>query len=347
MKTSGERLAAAAYRSLACAGARLGVILLWSLCAALAGGEAKAQALESVLSTGALSTPHAKLEEDCQKCHVRFDRNAQDRLCMDCHKDVGQDLRSRTGFHGRMKSQSCRSCHSEHKGRGFALAVLDKSGFDHAQTSFMLRDAHRRVECATCHVPGKGFRIAARDCAACHRKDDVHKGSLGAKCADCHSEASWKGGRFDHATTRFPLTGKHGNVKCVECHKDGQYKETPKACVACHRKADKHRGNFGEKCETCHLTSDWKGLRFNHDTATRYALLGKHRATRCESCHTGPLYHDKLPTACVDCHRKDDKHKGSLGSECARCHSERDWKEPAKFNHDKTDFRLAGAHATV
>lgn len=323
----------------------VGALLLTG--AVLFGPAVHAQALESVLSPGALSTAHAKQEEDCQKCHVRFDRNAQDRLCMDCHKDVGQDLRSKAGFHGRMKQQSCKSCHSEHKGRGFQLAPIDKPKFDHALTNFTLRDGHRKVECANCHLPGKGFRIAQRDCIACHRKDDVHKGSLGAKCTDCHNEANWKTARFDHATTRFPLTGKHEIVKCADCHRDAQYKETPKACAACHRKVDKHKGQFGEKCETCHSAKDWAGIRFNHDTETRYALLGRHRTTKCESCHTGALYRDKLPTTCVECHRKDDKHKGSLGAECARCHNERDWKEPAKFNHDRTAFPLAGAHATV
>ncbi|MGZ3259702.1 MAG: hypothetical protein ACXU6Q_11015, partial [Croceibacterium sp.] len=64
----------------------------------LLGSAAMAQALESVLAPGELAQAHAKLEGDCQKCHVRFDRGAQDRLCMDCHKDVGQDIRNKTGF---------------------------------------------------------------------------------------------------------------------------------------------------------------------------------------------------------------------------------------------------------
>ena len=306
-----------------------------------------AQALESVLAPGKLSAAHAKFEEDCQKCHVRFDRNAQDRLCMDCHKDVGQDARAKTGFHGRMKPQTCKSCHSEHKGRDAQLASFDKATFDHAATAFALRGGHRKVECAKCHLPGKAYRIAARDCVACHRKDDVHKSSLGTKCADCHVETLWKEAKFDHGATRFPLTGKHDSVKCDSCHKAGQYKDTARTCLACHKKDDKHKGQYGEKCEACHSTSAWKGIRFNHDTETRFALLGKHRTTRCESCHTGSSLRDKPSSSCSDCHRKDDKHKGSLGNDCSRCHSERDWKEPAKFSHAKTAFPLLGKHASV
>lgn len=320
-------------------------LLLAGLCFVASG--ARAQAIESVLAPGKLSTAHAKVEEDCQKCHVRFDRNAQDRLCMDCHRDVGQDTRTKAGFHGRMKPQACRSCHTEHKGRDARIAEFDKAAFDHAATAFALRGGHQKVDCAKCHVPGKGYRIAARDCVACHRKDDVHKGSLGAKCADCHVESNWKEAKFDHGTTRFALTGKHDAVKCESCHKAGQYKDTPRTCIACHKKDDKHKGQYGEKCDACHATAGWKDIRFNHDTETRFPLLGKHRATKCDSCHTGSSLRDKPPSACNDCHRKDDKHKGTLGADCARCHTERDWKEPAKFNHARTAFPLLGKHAGV
>jgi hypothetical protein len=319
----------------------------------LLGSVVMAQNLESVLAPGKLSEVHAKWEEDCQKCHVKFDRNAQDKLCMDCHKDVGQDARAKTGFHGRMKPQACRTCHTEHKGRDARIGAFDKATFDHATTNFALRGGHQKVDCAKCHEPGKQrepgmqYRFAAYDCNACHRKDDVHKGSLGPKCADCHNEIKWKEIRFDHEKTRFPLTGKHADVKCADCHKNNQYKDTPRTCLACHKKDDKHKGQFGEKCETCHVTKLWKTLKFNHDTDTKYPLIGKHRTVKCETCHTGNLYQQKLPTACIDCHKKDDKHKGSLGTNCGACHTERDWKEPAKFDHAKTDFPLRGKHADV
>jgi hypothetical protein len=313
----------------------------------LAAWPAWGQGLESVLAPGKLSQAHVKYEEDCQKCHVKFDRSAQDRLCADCHKPIAQDLQAKTGLHGRMKPQACRTCHAEHRGREVQLAAFDKAGFDHALTNFPLKGGHQKLDCAKCHEPGKGYRIAQRDCVACHRKDDVHKGSLGPKCADCHVEASWKQARFDHDTTRFPLTGKHADVKCADCHKDTRYRETPRTCIGCHKKDDKHKGQFADKCETCHTTQAWKTLKFNHDTDTRYPLLGKHKVAKCESCHTGPLYRDKLPTTCIDCHRKDDKHKGTLGTDCAKCHTERDWKEPARFNHDKTAFPLLGKHVSV
>lgn len=313
-----------------------------------------AQNIESVLRPGALIQGHAKWEEDCSMCHVRFERAAQDRLCVDCHKEVGQDMRERTGFHGRQKAQPCRACHTDHKGRAARIVELDKKQFDHTQTDYALRGKHRQIECDKCHQPKKKYREAPAECNACHKKDDVHKGSLGAKCADCHSENDWKEkANFDHDKTRFPLKGKHADTKCLDCHKKGaDYKDAPRNCIGCHKKDDDgikgHKGLYGEKCDSCHGAKAWKPSTFNHDTATKYALRGKHRAARCADCHTGHLYKDKLGAACIDCHKKDDNgikgHKGSLGRDCVACHSESGWKEKGKFDHDKTIFPLLGKH---
>jgi len=272
---------------------------------------------------------------------------------MDCHKEVGQDMRERTGYHGRLKPQACRSCHTDHKGRGARIVDLDKQKFDHAQTDYQLHGKHSKVECEKCHEPKKKYWESPSDCNACHKKDDVHKGSLGPKCADCHTESDWKEAKFDHDKTRFALKGKHADAKCVDCHKKGDdYKAAPRTCIGCHKKDDDgakgHKGLYGEKCEACHGAKAWKPATFNHDNDTKYALRGKHRTTKCADCHTGHLYKDKAGTACVDCHKKDDDgikgHKGGLGRDCAACHSEAGWKEKGKFDHDKTKFPLLGKH---
>jgi hypothetical protein len=311
-----------------------------------------AQGIESILAPGKVIQGHAKQEDDCKQCHVRFDRKAQSGLCMDCHKDVGADVKGNSGFHGRVKpsGQACSTCHTDHKGRDAQIARFDKKKFDHAQTDFVLRAKHQSVDCEKCHVAGKKYREASSQCSVCHRKDDIHKGSLGAKCADCHNENNWKETKFDHGTTRFALAGKHADVKCADCHKAGNYKDTPRTCIACHKKEDDnkgHKGQFGEKCDTCHGAAGWKPSTFNHDTDTRYSLRGKHRSASCSSCHTGNLYRVKLAQDCYACHSKDDKHKETLGRDCGSCHSERNWKEPAKFDHDRSAFPLLGKHAKV
>lgn len=316
------------------------LLLLWV-------GPALAQGIESVLNPGKVIEGHAKWEDDCKQCHIRFDRDAQDRLCMACHEKVGQDVRAKTGLHGRQKQQACRDCHTDHKGRAAKIAEFDKQRFDHTVTDYALRGKHLKTECSACHEPARKYREAPLECNACHRKDDVHKGSLGAKCADCHTESNWKEARFDHSKTRFALTGKHIDTPCAECHKDKNYKETPRTCVACHKRVDDtkgHKGQFGDRCESCHGTKSWKGSSFNHDTETKYPLRGKHRSAECADCHTGHLYKTQLASDCFSCHKADDKHKGSLGKECGSCHTELGWKQKSKFDHAKTSFPLLGKH---
>ena len=328
----------------------LAAVLLLATLGGWAGlGQARAQGIESILAPGKLSDDHAKYENDCKQCHVKLDRKAQDGLCMSCHKEVGTDVRAKTGFHGRLEQPVvCKSCHTEHKGREFKTAQFDHKTFEHnKKTDYALRGKHETVACEKCHGAGKKFREAAHECNACHRKDDKHKGSLGPRCADCHTESDWKDARFDHDTTKFALTGKHVDAKCVDCHKDNQYKDTPRNCLACHRKNDEqkgHKGQFGEKCESCHTTKAWKPSHFNHDADTKYALQGKHRNTGCKDCHTGNLYTTKLSQDCYACHKKDDKHKDSLGTQCGSCHVEKGWKEVGRFDHGKTRFPLAGKH---
>jgi hypothetical protein len=333
---------------------RLWVRLATAALLVAASSAAPAQTIESVLRPGDVIAGHAKWEEDCAQCHVRFDRAAQDRLCMDCHKDVGQDMRERTGYHGRLKPQACRSCHTDHKGRDARIAEFDPQRFDHAQSDYPLRGKHAKAECTKCHEPKKKYRQAVQECNACHRKDDVHKGTLGVQCADCHTENDWKQAKFDHDKTRFVLRDKHAAAQCTACHKKGSdYKEAPRTCIGCHRKEDDsakgHKGLYGERCDSCHGAKAWKPSTFNHDADTKYALRGKHRSTKCADCHTGHLYRDKLGSACIDCHRKDDDgpkgHRGSLGRDCAACHVEGGWKEKAKFDHDRTQFPLLGKHA--
>lgn len=322
--------------------------LLWMLLLAAASA-APAQTIESVLAPGALIKGHAKVEADCDACHVRFDRAGQDALCVKCHKDVGADLQEKRGWHGRQKSPAaCRTCHTDHRGRDAKVAEFDTRRFDHKVTDWDLRQRHAELDCARCHSPGRRWREASTECSVCHRADDKHHGGMGHKCADCHNERKWSEVEFDHdRKTKFALRGKHVDATCEACHPRARYSDTPKTCIGCHRKDDEHKGSYGDKCESCHGEKAWKPSTFNHDADTRYALKGKHRGVKCASCHTMPLYRTKTPQDCVECHRKDDKHKETLGKDCAACHGERSWKEPPNFDHDKSKFPLLGRHAKV
>jgi len=332
---SGNRLIDAAR---ACA-----ALVLAALC-----GFASAQSVESAIMPGKVIAGHAKWEQDCSACHVRFDRAAQPRLCLDCHKEVAADVRTARGHHGQLKERECRSCHTDHRGRDAKIVDLDEKSFDHAHTDFPLRDRHRTVACAECHRPGTKHRSAATECVGCHRAKDPHRGSLGSRCESCHSARNWTETSFDHATTRFALKRRHADVKCADCHTgpDGapRFAATPRECAACHRRDDTHKGTFGARCESCHSEDKWRSPTFQHDRDAHFVLRDRHRAVKCESCHRAPVGAQKLATACVGCHRGDDAHKGTLGAKCESCHNEKGWKG-GRFDHDaETRFPLADRH---
>lgn len=302
---------------------------------------------------GPLSKAHADLESDCSKCHAPFKREAQTKLCLECHDhaNIAADLRGKTGFHGRataVATSDCRSCHREHKGREADIVGLDRDVFPHDSTDFPLRHAHARLRCEACHPAGKAYHDAPGTCFGCHEADDFHRGKLGKECKDCHDETAWKpGARFDHDETKFKLLGRHREVACALCHPGERYKDTPMDCATCHTLSDVHRGRFGKKCETCHGSSGWKTVKFDHSRDTEYPLTGKHASTRCEACHTGDLYQQKLATDCMSCHRRDDVHRGRNGADCQRCHDTGSWKKP-KFDHDRdTKFPLRGHHRDI
>ncbi len=326
-----------------------GYCLRLAFLSAVLAAPAGAAEMETILMPGPVIEGHAKVEADCKQCHIRFDKSAQVGLCNECHRDVAKDFALNRGRHGRLEEQECRVCHTDHRGRKFNITPFDEKKFDHRLTDFELKGGHARPEvvCADCHLPAIKYRDAPSACVACHKKDDAHKGKLGTQCANCHTDSDWKTARFNHSLTTFPLLGKHADVPCKDCHADPNFKGAPSACIACHKKDDKHKAQFGAKCEACHVAKDWKTLSFDHDRDTRYALRGKHAQARCVTCHKGVLYRDKTPTACVACHKRDDKHKGRFSDKCEACHVEKDW-TVVIFDHNRqTKYPLLGKHAPV
>lgn len=311
---------------------------------------AHAADLEKLLMPGDLTTAHSKLEENCSSCHDRSDRKRQTALCLDCHKDVAGDVRLKAGFHGRLPNVAtaeCKACHSEHLGRKADIVKLLPTSFDHRNTDFPLDGAHQGVTCDSCHVTGKKFRQAAASCGACHKAVDIHRGALGASCGSCHATTSWRGARFDHDKTKFPLRAAHRDTPCAACHIDARYKDTPRRCNACHAPDDVHRGSRGENCGDCHSESGWKNTRFDHAKETGFALLGRHASVDCTGCHRSGRFEDDLPRTCVGCHRASDAHAGRLGDDCAKCHGNDSW-TGSPFDHARqTKFALTGSHARL
>ena len=318
--------------------------------AVMAGGRAQAAGLETLLMPGKVIAGHAEIEQDCTQCHDRADRGRQSTLCMDCHEDVGADVRGHRGFHGRLPAidrAQCKACHSEHLGRDADIVKLVRPAFDHARTDFALTGAHAASACDACHKPGRKYRDAPSGCIDCHRADEPHAGKLGKDCGGCHETTTWSQGRFDHGQTRFALRERHAEVTCSACHGDNRYAGTPTQCSACHAPDDVHRGGRGPDCGSCHGIAGWKTTRFDHERETGYGLSGAHAPLNCKSCHATANLTDPLPRDCAGCHRKSDSHASRFGEACEKCHVTSAW-QPATFDHVRDGrFELLGRHANL
>jgi len=361
------------------------------LLALLAAAPAPAQ-----LSPGPLHEAHRKLEgvENCTRCHEVGRKLSADR-CLACHTALATRIRAKQGLHAQPGHEACEKCHVEHQGRDYQLVWWGKAGrnaFDHAQTGWRLEGRHAGAACERCHRPEavtgraalvdgaadpqRTFLGLRADCAACHR--DPHAGQLGTDCRTCHGVESWRGAAgFDHARSRFPLTGRHVDVACAKCHPalpaaaaaaapDTAAAGAPTGagrrqwrgvacagCADCHQ--DPHAGRLGGACASCHATAGWRAVsqaRFDHDR-TRYPLRGKHAAVPCNGCHRPDRPARGLKfAACADCHA--DRHAGQFaklagGGDCAQCHSVEGY-APSSYTverHAATAYPLAGAHLAV
>jgi predicted CXXCH cytochrome family protein len=321
----------------------------------------------------------------CDKCHrptsdaagryVQY-HGVRHQDCTPCHTDP---------HHGIFAS-SCKSCHTLAGWKSNQAAM----NFDHDRSDFPLRGKHTGLVCSSCHK-GTDFKqpVAHQLCTDCHRKDP-HAGQFttaagAADCSKCHTPDGFKPSSFDaakHASTAFPLTGKHELVPCAKCHEprgtETNFRIDGKRCANCH--TDAHQGQFAQEfrnaCEECHSVAGFLPTIFllARHRSTRFPLHGAHVAVPCSDCHAGEHALDISQTpaaqarssrvscarfhfadlACTACHQ--DPHKGQFASRmvvlgvdrqplsCAACHSVKAWKDTNGFDHSTTNFVLDGAH---
>lgn len=250
---------------------------------------------------------------------------------------------------------------------GFVHEVAAQNAVERLVTPGDVIKGHEKIEkdCTSCHKPFSG---AAQDglCLDCHKKvaadrtekKGYHWLSTEARtqtCSHCHSDHKGRDfdsvqldkATFDHAKTDFPLSGSHVTLKCESCHEQGKlFRDAPTACISCHKKKDRHAGALGEKCDSCHEAQSWAKIKpFDH-SRLNFKLTGGHSNVACTSCHAGERWKD-FPSTCLDCHRQQDKHKGTYGSKCDSCHSTQTWAKVG-FDHDKdTKFPLLAKHIST
>lgn len=344
---------------------------------------------EPTMCIGCHKDPHAgTLGRSCESCHdtnafkpaPRFD-HAKTKFplenkhagvaCTSCHKPVAQ---GRLDF-AIKDAGRCSTCHGDPHGGRTALSPCtdchttvgwrDVKNLPpaHSPAGWPLVGKHAGVACTDCHGPSLTAKVSST-CATCH--EDVHKGRFGPKCESCHNEAGWKQVKltgFDHSRTRYPLEGRHQQVRCEKCHRPAGGKTTWKGltfdrCDRCHQ--PHHQETFASaratECEACHTVQGFMPSTFTSDAhaRARFALEGSHLAVPCESCHlraapaATPLALGVKP--CAACHA--DPHAGQFdaqmadGRSCAACHSTTGWAKDA-FDHDATAFPLRGVHAAA
>lgn len=306
----------------------------------------------------------------CAKCHNPANINSHERAtiqiknanhtylglshnCASCHEDK----------HRGQLGSNCLQCHKTQDWK-------DARSFDHSKTRFVLTGLHRQTPCQKCHTPDaagapKYVALKFDRCAACH--NDPHRGEFKQGCESCHNTATWKRSafatEFDHSKTKYPLLGKHLDVRCESCHRNGDFKSAIAhgTCADCHN-PDPHNGQFlsrsdGGRCESCHSADGFKPAKFSiadHKT-TAFPLLAKHAEVACAKCHipAGRATTFKIKASrCADCHQ--DVHRNQFAgapyfNRCERCHNESTFHSAAfdLARHQQSRFVLTGGHVAV
>jgi hypothetical protein len=295
-----------------------------------------------------LTGKHKKI--DCYDCHTKkLGEKKPDKSCEGCH---AKDNKHEDRFKAFGDPPACASCHPS--------SSWKPDLFNHdKKTKFKLTGRHAEIACRSCHrgkdpADFERFDPKKVGCMGCHKHKNVHDGQWkDSQCLNCHKgagqiELTKKSVETYHGPkSRFPLVKQHKFVKCVQCHPNDSYKETPMECgVRCHEDS-LHKGTLGDECSRCHTPGMWDAVRFNHTKDTDWPLKGLHKSVPdCESCHVKRKYAD-TPRDCSaeGCHAKDDAHKGRLGKSCDKCHRETG---ENVFNHNKmARYKLDGKHLTV
>lgn len=294
---------------------------------------------------------------DCQQCHTRYVDLYFEPLNTDCYSCHSTDYLSTTSpnHSEAMFSTDCQVCHD------FTASSWSAANIIH--DFFPLVGGHAISDCFSCHEAGGDFSGLSTECFSCHQQDyeatadpNHIENNFPTDCEQCHNINAWIPASFDHNLTSFPLTGKHVNVNCSDCHESG-FSGTPTDCYACHQQdyesvqdPNHVAGNYNIDCTECHTTNGWEDvINFNH-SITQFELTGAHLTTDCTNCHSQG--YNGTPVDCFSCHESEynnstnpNHQAAGFPTTCEDCHSTSDW-TPADFDHDGQFFPIyTGKHS--
>ena len=210
-----------------------------------------------------------------------------------------------------------------------------------------LSQAHASLEnnCAACHTPLKG--VEAKNCIVCHadnkavlqRQPTAFHANITA-CAACHLEHQGRVPRttkMDHvALVRIgfkelerqpPQAGVDvpaikrwlEETKGARQHSAHPYLRPEEAllnCATCHQTKDRHRGQFGTDCASCHATSKWTIAEYRHPSSASQS---------CAQCHQAPPSHYMMHFKMISMSVARQEHANV--TQCFLCHQTTSWND--------------------
>jgi len=264
----------------------------------------------------------------CAKCHPPARAatlyKVRHQECIDCHRDphAGQ-------FADAPNQNRCEACHTVDR---FQPAKFTLSR--HNQTRFPLEGGHIAIACGDCHRNQPqlhntaAYKFTDLSCTGCHL--DPHQPQV--RRTDDRPSGTDK--------TAMDFRRLLPEIRWRSCL-------SPNLGTGCRAQA----------CEVCHNVRTWRQVASFDHSKTRFALTGSHRGAACEECHRGTalslgarkVVFQSVPLECKGCH--EDVHAGQFAAQsknqgCEACHGDIKWK-PGIFDHQRTNFSLAGAHERV
>jgi hypothetical protein len=249
--------------------------------------------MDASWETGALSSVHHGLEENCEACHVKPFVAVRDETCLSCHKDIGdhaaqrrqQNARGSPGAEdavlwqvahafGKPGPGACTDCHTEHEGAGRMEPTREQFCADcHGTLDERLTD----TRLGNASDFGKAHpQFQARLFTASTQREPVR-----VSLAD--NPRQWDGLRFPH---RMHLSTTNGVARMAQRLGEGASLE----CSDCHRPtADGVRFlpvDMEQDCEACHslvydrVGSTFRTLHHGNVEQMRADLLAMDRTAR-------------------------------------------------------------------
>ena len=343
----------------------LGISLWFDRGLAFSPGPVTAKSRNGVSLAGYIS--HADFEKQCGKCHDPLRTNLATK-CLECHSNIKEQIQSGEGAHDLIATiNECASCHPEHHGRNFDPTLASFKLFDHSNTNFSLIWHQENYDatpmaCEECHNGATFTVVTNQTCQDCHTQHDnkfaeAHVNDFGTDCLGCHDGVD-RMQKFDHNQTGFKLEGKHGEIRCTDCHTTNNIKDAAKDCKGCHTEPTVHQGLFEQTCDTCHTPQAWSPATFDDkpfghlDTAgfslARHQVDYSKQIITCITCHPKDWQNVDLQT-CIGCHDQHDTifmsdHIQQFTAECMTCHDGVD--RLSNFQHANF-FPLEGKHASL